>query len=58
MKKTYLEPETTLLELVGNEALMQYLSLTVHNSSEDDDDDEVDDFDDLLSNHSNCLWEE
>lgn len=58
MKKTYIEPETTLHELVGNEALMDYLSLTVHNGVVEDEDDEVDDFDDLLSNHSNRLWEE
>ena len=55
MKKTYLIPETTLHELIGGEALMQDSFLPFYNK---DDDEDVDDFNDLLSNYSNRLWEE
>lgn len=57
MKKTYIEPETTLEVLVGGEPMMQYVSvLNVYNDP--DETEEVDDFDDLLSNYNNRLWEE
>lgn len=55
MKKTYLIPETSLHELRGNQSLMQDSFMPVYNK---DDDEDVDDFDDLLSNYSNRLWEE
>ena len=62
MKKTYIEPETLLLDFVSDVTFMnESITLTVFNgtpqASEPDDDNEIDDFDKLLSNHSK-LWDE
>ncbi|MBO4850104.1 MAG: hypothetical protein J5529_04275 [Prevotella sp.] len=57
MKRTYFKPETMLEVLDGGEPLMQYVStMNVYNNPEEVE--EVEDFEELLSNFNNHLWDD